>query len=98
MANIYRLLCGWIIGTLFEETLALVVGLETSAVVWSALENAFAKSSQAREFQLKEELSLLQKGDMSLNDHFSEFKRLCDDLVTINKPTRDEKKVFCLLK
>uniref|UniRef100_A0A7N2LKK2 Retrotransposon gag domain-containing protein n=1 Tax=Quercus lobata TaxID=97700 RepID=A0A7N2LKK2_QUELO len=86
------------IGTLSEETLGLVVGLETSAVVWTALENAFAQSSQAREFQLEEELSLLQKGNMSLSDHSSKFKRLCDDLVAIGKPTRDEKKVFYILK
>ncbi|KAA8542406.1 hypothetical protein F0562_023459 [Nyssa sinensis] len=78
--------------------LGLVVGLETSAAVWRALENAFVKSSQPREFQLETELSLLQKGDMSLNEYLTKFKRLCDDLVAIGKPIGDEKKVFFLLK
>ena len=78
--------------------MGLVVGLETSTAVWSALKNAFAQSSQARKFQLEAELSLLQKGDMSLNDYLSKFKRLCNDLVAIGKPIGDEKNVFCMLK
>ena len=92
------MLRGWIIGTLSDQTLGLVVRLETCAVVWTALEKAFAQSSQAREFQLEEEISLLQKGNMSLNNHSSKFKRLCGDLVAIGKPTGDEKKVFYMLK
>lgn len=96
--NSDRLLRGWITGTLSEEILGHAVGLETSAAVWKALENAFAQSSQAREFQLEAEISLLQKGDMSLTHYLSKFKRLCDDLVAIGKPISDEKKVFCLLK
>ena len=48
-----RLLRGWIIGTLSEETLGLVVGLDTANAVWEALKNAYAEDSQEREFTLR---------------------------------------------
>ena len=37
-----RLLRGWIIGTLSEEALGLVVGLDTTLTVWEALKNTYA--------------------------------------------------------
>ncbi|KAJ0039183.1 hypothetical protein Pint_22601 [Pistacia integerrima] len=39
-----RLLRGWIIGTLAEEALSHVIGLDTSAQVWAALKEAYAQS------------------------------------------------------
>ncbi|KAF8401648.1 hypothetical protein HHK36_012594 [Tetracentron sinense] len=57
-----RLLRGWITGTLSEDVLGLVVGLDTAANVWKALENAFAQHSKEREFQLTQQMSLLRKG------------------------------------
>ena len=49
-----RLLRGWIIGTLSEETLGLVVGLDIATVVWEALKNAYAEDSQEQELTLKQ--------------------------------------------
>ena len=40
-----RLLRGWIIGTLTEETLGLVIGLDSSQSVWNALKEAYAQDS-----------------------------------------------------
>ena len=37
-----RLLRGWIIGTLSEEALGLVIGLDISLAVWEALKDAYA--------------------------------------------------------
>jgi len=52
-----RLLRGWIIGTLSEEALSLVVGLETASAVWEALKNAYAKDSQEHEFTLRQHVT-----------------------------------------
>ena len=49
-----RLLRGWIIGTLTEETLGLVIGLDSSQSVWNALKEAYAQDSQEREFTLRQ--------------------------------------------
>ncbi|KAF8390395.1 hypothetical protein HHK36_024921 [Tetracentron sinense] len=57
-----RLLRGWITGTLSEEVLGMVVGLETASEVWNTLSNSFAQESQEREFFLLQQLQLHRKG------------------------------------
>jgi hypothetical protein len=52
-----RLLRGWIIGTLSEETLSLVVGLDTAYAIWEAFKNAYAQDSQEREFTLRQQVT-----------------------------------------
>ncbi|KAL5742611.1 hypothetical protein ACOSP7_029343 [Xanthoceras sorbifolium] len=47
-----RLLRGWIIRTLSEKALGLVIGLDTALAVWEALKYAYAQDSQEREFTL----------------------------------------------
>ena len=93
-----RLLRGWIIGTLSEEALGLVIGLDTTLTVWEALKEAYAQDSQEREFTLRQQLVYLRKDDnKSIKDHIYTFKNLCDNLAGIGKPLPDKEKVFCLL-
>lgn len=56
-----RLLRRWIIGTLTEEALGLVIGLDSSKSVWDALKEAYAQESQEREFTLRQQLTYLRK-------------------------------------
>ncbi|GAB2294185.1 hypothetical protein Dimus_038285 [Dionaea muscipula] len=93
-----RLLRGWIIGTLSEESLGLVVGLDSAKAVWDALQDEYAQDSQEREFTLRQQLVYLRKGeDKTLRDHIHAFKSLCDNLAAIGKPVNDKEKVFFLL-
>lgn len=94
-----RLLRGWITGTLSEEVLGLVVGLETSADVWSALVESFAQDSQEREFYLNQKLQFHSRKDCkSMAEYIRIFKEICDDLAAIGQPITDRQKVFGLLK
>jgi hypothetical protein len=93
-----RLLQGWIIVTLSEETLGLVVGLETTHILWEALKNAYAEDSQEREFTLRQQVTYLRKeDDKIIGEHIRTFKGLCDSLAAIGKLVPDKKKVFYLL-
>ncbi|KAG5252692.1 Retrovirus-related polyprotein from transposon [Salix suchowensis] len=93
-----RLLRGWLIGTLSEESLGLVVGLDTANAVWDALKNAYAEDSLEREFTLRQQMSYLRKDDnKTLGEHIQVFKSLCDSLAAIGKSVPDKEKVFCLL-
>ncbi|PIA57436.1 hypothetical protein AQUCO_00600275v1 [Aquilegia coerulea] len=92
-----RLLRGWITGTLTEETLTLVVGLQTSMDVWNALTDSFAQGSTEREFHLEQKLQSIRKGTASISNYISSFKTICDDLAAMGKPVDDRKKVFWLL-
>ncbi|KAJ0034448.1 hypothetical protein Pint_25957 [Pistacia integerrima] len=93
-----RLLRRWIIGTLSEEALSPVVGLDTAYAVWEALKNAYAQESQEREFTLRQQLTYLRKEDhTTITEHIRTFKGLCDNLAAIRKPIPDQEKVFCPL-
>jgi hypothetical protein len=93
-----RLLRWWIIGTLSEETLSLVVGLDTAHAVWEAFKNAYAQDSQEREFTLRQQVTYFRKEeDQTIGEHIQKFKRLYDSLAAIGKPVPDKEKVFYLL-
>ena len=65
-----RLLRGWLIGTLSEETLGLVVGLDTIFAVWNALKNEYAEDSQEREFSLRQQVTYFRKeDDKTIGEH-----------------------------
>lgn len=93
-----RLLRGWIIGTLTEETLGLVIGLESSQIVWEALESAYAQNSQEREFTLRQQLTYHRKEPgQPLSEYLRSFKGICDSLAAIGQPLPDKSKVYSLL-
>ncbi|KAF3776070.1 hypothetical protein EJ110_NYTH47601 [Nymphaea thermarum] len=92
-----RLLRGWITGTLSEEVLGHVVGLETSEQVWRTLEEAYALDSQERECCLLQKLQTHKKKSMTMADYIRIFKNTCDELQAIGRPVNDHTKVFLLL-
>ena len=49
-----RLVKGWLIATLSEEVLGIVVGLNTAFEVWNALVHAFVHVSSDRSLALKQ--------------------------------------------
>lgn len=93
-----RLIRGWIIGTLSEEALSLVIGLDSSHSVWNALKEAYAQDSQEREFTLRQQLTYLKKEpNQSLAEHLRKFKTICDSLAAIGNPVPDKAKAYSLL-
>lgn len=93
-----RLLRGWIIGTLSEESLGLVIGNDTAYAVWEALKESYAQNSQEREFTLRQQLTYLRKEDnMDINTHIRKFKNICDSLAAIGRPVLEKEKVYSLL-
>ena len=95
--RIDHLVKGWLIATLSEDVLGIVVGLDTSVEVWNALVHAFAQVSNDRRLELKKRLTTIQRGSAPLQDYLRRFKTVCDDLATIGKSIPDHKKTFWLL-
>lgn len=76
-----QILLGWLLSSLTEPVLAQIIGLETSADVWNALQRHFASSSRSRIMQLRRELQLLKKGNKSMSEYFLLAKQLSDNLA-----------------
>jgi hypothetical protein len=88
---------GWLIATLSEDVLGIVVGLDTATEVWNSLVHAFARVSDDRHLELKKRLTTIQRGSDPLQDYLRQFKTMCDDLAAIGKPVPDHKKTFWLI-
>ncbi|KAF3784056.1 hypothetical protein EJ110_NYTH28945 [Nymphaea thermarum] len=93
-----RLIKRWITGTLSENVLGLVVGLNSSQDIWSTLVDAFAQESQERGFHLTHMLTTCKKGNNALEIYVAKFKAICDDLAAIGKSVGDKEKAFWLLQ
>jgi hypothetical protein len=92
-----RVVKGWLIATLSEDVLGIVVGLDTAAEVWNALVHAFARVSDDRRLELKKRLTTIQRGSDTLPTYLQRFKTVCDDLAAIGKVVPDHKKTFWLI-
>ena len=94
-----RILHGWIVGSLIEEVLGIVVGLETLSHVWKAFADYFAQSIKYREFYLIQKLHLHNRDNFkTISDYFQEFKEICDGLVGIGFPIDNQQKVLIYSK
>ena len=90
-----HLLRGWLIGTLSEETLSLVVSPDLAFAVWNALKNEYAKDSQEQEFTLRQQVAYLHKeNDKTIGEHIWIFKGLCDNLAAIENQFKTKKRYF----
>ncbi|GKV07645.1 hypothetical protein SLEP1_g19392 [Rubroshorea leprosula] len=90
------LLTSWILGTMNEESLSLVVGCESALQIWRCLEEHYLASSKESELHLKGQLATKRGDGESLDDFIRKFKRTCDNLAVIRKLVADLDKVFQL--
>ncbi|KAF3772532.1 hypothetical protein EJ110_NYTH57686, partial [Nymphaea thermarum] len=91
------LLRGWITGTLAEEVMGTIIGLQTSKEVWNTLMTHFSHKCQEREHLLMQKLQTYKKRSLAISDYICGFKKICDELAAIGKPIEDHSKVFWLL-
>ncbi|GKV31042.1 hypothetical protein SLEP1_g39784 [Rubroshorea leprosula] len=90
------LLTSWILGTMNEESLSLVVGCDSALQIWRCLEEHYLASSKESELHLKGQLATKRGDGESLDDFIRKFKRTCDNLAAIRKLVADLDKVFQL--
>ena len=90
------LLRSWVIETLPEEALGHVVGMNTAREVWECLEAKYLQATKERELQLRRQLQMPKKDNVSLDTYLRNFKSICDSLVAIQKSVSDEDKTIQL--
>ncbi|GKV19865.1 hypothetical protein SLEP1_g30068 [Rubroshorea leprosula] len=77
------LLTSWLLGTMNEEALSLVVGCDSAFQIWKCLKEHYLASTKEQELHLKGQLAIKQGDDESLKDFIRKFKRTCDNLAAI---------------
>ena len=67
-----------LVSSLTEGVLAQIIGYSTSREVWQALERSYVAHSRARIVQLRTQLAIIKKGNLSVTEYFNNVKCLSD--------------------
>lgn len=93
-----QLLKLFLVLTLTEESMLVIIGCKTSYDVWMALSNAYSHGSKARELSLKDNLLSTMHSTQSVVDYGRCFKYLCDQLAAIGRPIDETDKSHWFLR
>ena len=92
-----QLLLSWLLSTMTESVLSIVVRYTTSFEVWNALETLFASQSKARILQLKMQLQTTKKNAMTMSDYVNKMKNLVDSLAMAGKYVTEDDLISYIL-
>ena len=68
----------------------LIATAQTSHDAWTKLKNLYASRSRTRAMQLKEELTLIQRGTRLIIEYLKAVKALADEIAIIDHPILDD--------
>ena len=88
----------WLVGSLSEDILSVVLGAHTAQEVWISLGNHFNRVSSSRVFELQRRLQTVLKTNKTMSDYLKEIKGLCDQLNSVSSPVTEKMKVFAALQ
>ena len=87
----------FIINSLSPDVLAHVIGLESSADVWSAINALVSSKSRSRIQQLRSALNDSKKGDLSATKYIAKMKNFASELAAAGKPLDDDELIWYIL-
>ena len=65
---------------------------------WDILVQMFATNTRAKKIQLKNELNIVERKNMSVNDYTLKIKSICESLASINVIVDDDDKIEVCLR
>ncbi|KAK6119364.1 hypothetical protein DH2020_046895 [Rehmannia glutinosa] len=92
-----QLLASWLLSSLTENLLILMVGKNSSREIWETLEANFSGQSKARLMHHKLQLQTLRKGNLSMREFLSKVKSCCDALGTAGEPVSEQNHILYIL-
>ena len=92
-----QLLSSWLLASLSESSMVLVVGLTTSKDIWNALSTRYASQSKAKVMQYKLLLQTFKKNSLPMCDYLGKIKSYCDFLGSAGCRILDEDQILHIL-
>ncbi|CAA0837847.1 Unknown protein, partial [Striga hermonthica] len=92
-----QLLASWLLSSLSENLLVMMVGKNTSKEIWQAVESNYSGQSKARLMQFKLQLQTLKKGNLPMREFLSQVKACCDALGTACEPLSEQNHILHIL-
>ena len=87
----------WLLGSLTEDILSVVVGSKTSQEVWLNLASHFNRISASRVFELQRRLHGLSKEGKTMDEYLRCLKNICDQLASVGSPVTEKMKIFAMV-
>ena len=87
----------FLVASLSREVVLQVIGINSSAGVWKAINQMFASQSRAKVIQLRGQLNNTRKGDLTIATYFTKMKSFADELATAGKPLDEDEVVSYIL-
>ena len=87
----------FVLNSLSPDVLAHVIGLESSAEVWAAINALVSSKSRSRIQQIRSALNDMKKNDMSAANYFAKMKNLASELAAAGKPLDDDELIWYIL-
>ncbi|KAL9457898.1 hypothetical protein AB3S75_006858 [Citrus x aurantiifolia] len=81
-----KLLQSWMLSSMVDNVLIMVVDCDTSLEIWEKLAEMFMSQSKARYMPLKMQIQTTKKGAMSVSDYFNKMKKIADSLAIGGNP------------
>lgn len=85
-----KLILSAILASTSPSITPLIATAKTSHDAWNKLKNLYASRSRTRAMQLKEELTLIQRGARSMTEYLHTVKALADEIAIIDHPISDD--------
>ncbi|XP_042027284.1 uncharacterized protein LOC121774483 [Salvia splendens] len=92
-----RRVTAWLLSSLSEGALGLVVGLRSSRDIWSALETNFASRSTAKIMQYRQQMQNLKKDSLSMSEYIGKMRSYFDLLGSVRCRISEDEQVMHIL-
>lgn len=91
-----HILLSWLLSSLSEGILGMVVDCSTSCEVWTTLVNQFGVRTRARILHLRTQIQTTKKGSLTIHDYYSRMKSMLNQFTSGNN-MNDDDFVICVL-
>ena len=85
-----KLILSAILASTSNSITPLIATTKTSHEAWKKLNHMYASRSRMRAMQLKEDLTLIQKGNRSIQEYLHAVKALANEIALIDHPISDD--------
>lgn len=84
----------WLFGSLTEDALRSIYGLQSAHEVWFFLAKKYNRISATRKLDLQCKLQGMAKNQKSMTEYLNYVKGVCDQLDSIGCPVSEHEKIY----
>lgn len=85
-----QILWSWLHRTMSTPVFYQVIAYKTSRSLWESLNRSYTSQTNARYYQIKNDLATIRKGSFSISEYIERIRQLTNELSLIQQPMSDK--------